>query len=100
MRTPHFSRQRSRESLRPDLDESIEALARVDDALMRLDHYYIPSTITRLWKRRETVRLERFIIETLQDCTARVRAVPCSFFFRFRARRGASAAVTRKGGVA
>ena len=100
MRTPHFSRQRSRESLRPDLDESIEALARVDDALMRLDHYYIPSTITRLWKRRETVRLERFIIETLQDCTARVRAVPCSFFFRFRARRGENAPVTRREGVA
>ena len=37
---------------------------------MRLDHYYIPSTITRLWRRRETVRLERFIIETLQDATA------------------------------
>ena len=70
MRTPHFSRQRSRESLRPDLDEQIQALARVDDALMRLDHYYIPSTITRLWRRRETVRLERFIIETLQDATA------------------------------
>jgi hypothetical protein len=73
MRTPHFSRQRSRECLlnpSKDLDASIEALARVDNALMRLDHFYIPSTITRLWRRRETVRLERFIIETLQDCTA------------------------------
>ena len=36
----------------------------------RLDHYFIPSTITRLWRRRETARVERFIIETLQDCGA------------------------------
>jgi len=73
-RTPHFSRQRSRESLHgvpsKDLDASIEALAKLDGALEQLDNFYVPSTITRLWRRRETVRLERFIIETLQDCTA------------------------------
>ena len=51
--------------------KSIEALAKVDEAVARLDHYFIPSTITRLWRRRETARVERFIIETLQDCGRR-----------------------------
>jgi len=76
VRTPHFSLQRaaSRDQLVSksprELDASIAALARVDDALIRLDHFFIPSAITRLWRKRETVRIERFIIETLQDCQA------------------------------
>lgn len=66
-RSLHFSKATS---LAGRIDESIDAMARVDEALMQLDHYYIPSTITRVWRRRETLRLERVIIETLQDATA------------------------------
>ena len=76
VRAPHFAKPSSTENLRTlaadpaELDASIEALAKVDEAVARLDHYFIPSTITRLWRRRETARVERFIIETLQDCGA------------------------------
>ncbi|KAJ8611151.1 hypothetical protein CTAYLR_003577 [Chrysophaeum taylorii] len=66
-RSLHFSKATS---LFGRIDESIDALARVDEALRQLDHYYIPSTITRVWRRREVVRLERVVIETLQDATA------------------------------
>jgi len=66
-RSLHFSKATS---LRGRLDESVDALQKVDDALSRLDHLYIPSTVTRLLRRRETLRLERLIIETLQDATA------------------------------
>ena len=66
-RSFHFSKATS---IRGKIDESVDALQKVDDALARLDHLYIPSTITRLLRRRETLRLERFIIETLQDATA------------------------------
>ncbi|KAJ1452230.1 hypothetical protein M885DRAFT_527557 [Pelagophyceae sp. CCMP2097] len=52
------------------IDESIEALKRIDDALRRIDHYFIPSTLTRLCQRRETLRLERVIIQTLADASA------------------------------
>ena len=76
VRAPHFAKPSSTENLRTlaadpaELDASIEALAKVDEAVASLDHYFIPSTITRLWRRRETARVERFIIETLQDCGA------------------------------
>jgi len=66
-RSLHFSKATS---IRGRLDESVDALQKVDDALARLDHLYIPSTITRFFQRRETLRLERLIIETLQDATA------------------------------
>lgn len=76
VRAPHFAKPSSTENLAKlvadpaELDASIEALAKVDEAVARLDHYFIPSTITQLWRRRETARVERFIIETLQDCGA------------------------------
>lgn len=62
-RSLHFSKTRR-------IDESLEALARVDEALKQLDHYFIPSTFTRSYRRRETLKLERVIIETLQDAPA------------------------------
>ena len=48
----------------------IDDLARISDALTGLDDYWLPSNVNKLLKRREVLRLERLVIQTLQALPA------------------------------
>ena len=69
-RSPHaFHNSKSMERL-DQISGCIDDLARISDALTGLDDYWLPSNVNKLLKRREVLRLERLVIQTLQALPA------------------------------